>query len=123
MGGRGWGGHGPSKIQVWSHADNASCTRSILVQCVVFSDGKAGGSVRLLQFDVTEERHGGKICVVYCLPKHGPPIQDAGRKLCIFVFTLYHPYLVCTLFGVSSLLIITFLRAIQPRVMVLHKAT
>ena len=57
----------------WSHADIASCTHSILVQCVVFSNAKAGGSVQLPHFDITEEKHGGKICVVHHLPKRAPP--------------------------------------------------
>ena len=37
--------------------------------------------------------------------------EGVGRmRLCKFAFTLYHPYLVCLLFGMPSLHLVTFLK-------------
>ena len=44
--------------------------------------------------------------------------EGVGRmRLCKFAFTLYHPYLVCLLFGMPSLHLVTFLKFSEPAVL------
>ena len=108
----------------WSHADIASCTHSILVQCVVFSNAKAGGSVQLPHFDITEEKHGGKICVVHHLPKRAPPPPPPPppnprcREEALYICLYFMSFLPC-LHTFWCVLLYSY----YILMMVLHKAT
>ena len=58
------GGHAIKFLHCFMHVFNPSL---MLLFFKNFFNGKAGDSVQLLHLDVTEEKWGGKICVVNVL--------------------------------------------------------